>query len=453
MTGDNPTEDTMGTTSTRKRVLDKDLMTRVTGLQSNGSTYVNEVPAEGTATTQETTSFRTGFAEDPLSPEARAEFTDVTRNGFTETNPRYDSGHPFFTTKTWVTASHPRWKSYRMPGGGLKETFTGPLVPAVPFSSTTNPFPVIPRLTSTEINTFGAKAIKGTIPTQSSASLAVFLGEAISALPSIVGASMFQTKTEYFSSLGSEYLNVQFGWLPFIDDLRKTVSAISNSCKIIRQYHRDSGRVVRRRLTFPPIVADISSTTYTPSVGSSIVGMPLQWAYGTFPWTDILQPILREQNSVQHYSFSGAYSYLLNTDDTVIGRIERIEQEANRLLGTRLTPSVLWELAPWSWLTDWVWNVGDIVANASYLGADGLVMRYGYLMRHTIAYNRHSIVKGIRLQGDLRSGPINVVYGRETKERVKGTPYGFGISPGALSTKQWAILGALGLTKGSNVLP
>lgn len=187
-----------------------------------------------------------------------------------------------------------------------------------------------------------------------------------------------------------------------------------------------------------------------PSGVENLAGLNSQWYLND---TQAYKPVQKESTSTEKYSFSGAYTYLLNVDDTMLGRLERFEQISNLLLGTRLTPSVLWELAPWSWLTDWFWNVGDIISNASSLSDDGLVLRYGYLMRHTLAFNRYTISSGVTLQGGLKTGPITATFTRETKERVKATPYGFGLDPASFSAGRWAILGALGLTKSNKILP
>jgi len=448
----------MGSYKTQKRFLDRGTPYRqwIEPATTSPEFFPDGVP-DKSRTSQETTSYRSSPVDDPLSPEARAEFTDVTRNGFTESNPRYDSGHPFFTTKTWIRMSHPYWKTYRWVGTpAKKEHWRGPLIPYAGSSSNDWRFPLIPRLTTNEINVNGAKMIRATIPTKSSASLATFLGEAMQALPSMIGASLLEERSRHFNSLGSEYLNVEFGWLPFVKDIKDAAKAVANASAIIKQYHRDSGRVVRRRFVLPDIVTS-SSSTYTPSFnGTNITGMGNQFDanYGGASDTiSLYKPVRIENIRRETYTFSGAYSYLLNMDDTMIGRIERIESEANRLLGTSLTPSTLWELTPWSWLTDWVWNLGDVISNATALSTDGLVMRYGYLMRRTVEFNQLTVPDGVTLGGGAKTGPITTVFGRETKERVKGTPYGFGLDPSGFSAKRWAILAALGLTKGSNILP
>jgi len=38
------------------------------------------------------------------------------------------------------------------------------------------------------------------------------------------------------------------------------------------------------------------------------------------------------------------------------------------------------------------------------------------------------------------------------KKRVKATPYGFGLDTDAFTPRQWAILGSLGISRGSRLL-
>lgn len=118
----------------------------------------------------------------------------------------------------------------------------------------------------------------------------------------------------------------------------------------------------------------------------------------------------------------------------------------NHLLGTRLDAETLWNLAPWSWLSDWKANIGDNIANASKLSEDGLVLRYGYLMSETISDHTLSL-HGPIPDGVGSCGPISLTFSTVRKQRVRATPYGFGLDPNGFNVRQWSILGALGITK------
>lgn len=370
----------------------------------------------------------------------------ATRNGFGPVSTRYDNGHEFFTSKRSCRLSHPSW-TWKYDGFSQ----FGPLIPAragfdgVPFA------PETPALTDSEVSVFGARAIARTAPTRSAASLATFLGELISdGLPSLVGISLLKNRASVFRNLGSEYLNVQFGWAPLISDVKKIVNALANASKIIRQYESDSGKVVRRRYYFDRETTSDSVVVSSPSQSTPLYGYPPEWLDTSM---FINPPILtRDTVTTRRVWFSGAYSYYLDSGSSATERMIGFEQKANHLLGTRLTPEVLWELTPWSWLADWVGDIGNVLTNATLLSQDGLVLRYGYLMCHTVTTITYRNQTGVTLLNGVKTGPLSVTFFRETKERRKATPYGFGLDIEGFTPKQWSILGALGLTNGPRSL-
>lgn len=409
------------------------------------------------ATTQTTESYRTSKADGEWSEEVISDFLDTTRNAFTQpADPSFDTGHPFHTTKLSWRLSHPNWHSYGYDNWGTKFWFQGPLAPITNTSDTNflaGKFPAVPRLSETEITRFGSHAISKTAPTNPNANLAQFIGELFEELPAIVGLGLLKSRGETLRSAGGEYLNVEFGWKPFLSDLRKICKAVSNSSKLIKQFRRDSGRLVRRGLSFPPVVSG-SDPKQVNRPGQVLWGLPytgLEYLFqsGSNPFP----PVFESNSRSEKIWFKGAFTYYLQASDDALSRLESFEQQANHLLGTRLDPALVWELAPWSWLADWFGTMGDFLTSSTLLASDGLVMKYGYLMRTTREFNTYVIPDGVVFSGNLHTGPITSVLFRETKERVRATPYGFGLKPVNFNPTQWAILGALGLTKAPGVLP
>jgi len=123
-------------------------------------------------------------------------------------------------------------------------------------------------------------------------------------------------------------------------------------------------------------------------------------------------------------------------------------------LGTRLDPEVLWNLAPWTWMVDWVANFGDIVGNLSAIVADHLVMQYGYIMHEVIVTKEIYFPRGLYSRNtypyisSFDEKPWNVTLTYHSKTRTGASPFGFGLSPESFTTQQWAILGALGISRG-----
>jgi len=124
-------------------------------------------------------------------------------------------------------------------------------------------------------------------------------------------------------------------------------------------------------------------------------------------------------------------------------------EKANHLLGLELTPAVLWELAPWSWLIDWKLHIGRLLAVHQEFSTNSLVLRYGYLMVETTWENILSMSSyDLNLNGSWTPTPsITANYVTQRKERFRATPYGFGIDTASFSDMQWSILAALGMTR------
>jgi hypothetical protein len=180
---------------------------------------------------------------------------------------------------------------------------------------------------------------------------------------------------------------------------------------------------------------------------------PNNTKYGTFSSPEINSLMVFGRSASAHassvleqkYSFSGAYSYLLQEDDSFFHRMERYVQLANKLIGVRITPDVLWELTPWSWLADWEANIGVNITNATALGHDNLALRWGYLMR-TTHYTHYLSTSTFPSYGGFER-PIHSTWRITKKERIRSTPFGFSLNPDGFTNQQWAILGALGMTR------
>lgn len=454
----------MGQTSTRRRTLDPNLRPITRRFYVGGSLFETKLDYSGTSSLsvprQLTTSYRTERRNKARTPEdiTKSEvedFLDVTRNGFTEPSPNYDNGHEFFTSKSLLQTSHPNWVfawqdpssasfSYKQNGPlffNVPQTvsYGGGGVPYLDLESTRLPADVAKRL--------GTQLIADTIPTKGPVQLSAILGEAMAGLPKLLGIAALKDGSTLHQQIGDEFLNWTFGVAPTLDDVKDLMGTVARISKTVQQYHRDSGRNVRRRRSMPPSesVVVTHDVPVPPNNGPRLVG----WDNGALSIATQLN--LTETTTIRTW-FSGAYTYHLADSNSVVDRFRRFEEDANAVLGTRLTWDVLWQLSPWSWLADWFGNVGDLLTNVSYLGSDGLVLRYGYLMNHTKVVRKYSMPDGATFRGGAKTGPISNTLTIESKERVRSTPYGFGLSTSGLSAKQWAIIGALGLTRAPKVM-
>jgi len=284
----------------------------------------------------------------------------------------------------------------------------------------------------------------------------VFIGEARQGLPSFIGSGLLRSRARDLRKAGDEYLNVEFGWKPMMRDLRSFGESVKSTNKTLRQLHRDSGRVVRRRYHFPTEKIqdpDFALGGSTPWGGSTAPykcdGSQLDsWMLGDGP-SPTGYKVWKETETKRW--FSGAYRYYVPTPPVrggnLLDKMEVWDAEANKLLGTRLTPEVVWNLAPWSWAYDWFTNTGDVMTNLSAFSNDQLTLQYGYIMsQQTVTH--HSSWQGYIVQpgGGLRYVTTEEVFSQTTKVRLRATPFGFGFDFGSLSPKQMAITAAIGIS-------
>lgn len=389
----------------------------------------------GTPGVQETYSFRTGSQAkreefDYFSgSRAQALRTDVAVSQF-------DKGHTFWSTRQSFLLSHPR---VDLQGRGARASrYIGPLI----VGTTGDVAKYIAPTTWSQltVNDYGNKAISRTYPTKSKADLVGMIAELMrDGLPSLIGLEAIRTRGTQLRSLGGEGLNYAFAWAPLISDLRKIVESCMDHTKILMQLQRDSGKVVRRKLSFP---LTKSETIVNPDAYISRGVYKLNsWQNDDIPLPGSTFDVQVRDFRSESIWFSAAYSYALSNGKTVEQKMLKYVQEGEHLLGIGLTPDKLWNLAPWSWLADWIVDLGSAITAASAFQKDGLVLRYGYLMRSSIAA-RTLTATGVRLP----VGIVSNTYLTTRKERFRSTPFGFGFNMATLTPYQVAILSLLGMT-------
>lgn len=291
----------------------------------------------------------------------------------------------------------------------------------------------------------GTNFIARTIPTNpvvdGSVSLAELFREGI---PSMIGTILLKERVNFFRSLGSEYLNYEFGWKPFLNDLQNAVRAVVDSESILRSLAENSGKDLHRHSFTPETVSPNSIASWTdvyyPSISNGGDFSPPPW----YRISDV---------SYQKTWFSGCYTYYFAPE--TMSEASRIATEARLLYGIEVTPEVLWNLAPWSWLVDWFANVGPLLHNVSAFQSDGLVLKYGYVMEHSRRIVSRKNDVGTYSRAGSNSFPLHYAdkfYG-ESKRREKATPFGFGLNATDFTSRQWAILAALGITRAPKILP
>jgi len=289
-----------------------------------------------------------------------------------------------------------------------------------------------------ELNALGAIGISKSLPTNPISGLGQFLGE-LRDLPRAINPMLWAGKTKRFQQLAqngsSEYLNVQFGWKPFVEDIIDTLQTLENHQSHIASYASRSGQHIRRRRT----VLESRTTPVTTVIAASNAGpnpTPTTVASG-----GSLRKITHQTRRVW---FSGAFTYYLpEIDGSISSYYKRYSAYAHKLYGVSLNPHLLWQLAPWSWAVDWFTNTGHVIRNWQAFTNQGLVMHYGYVMEEKILGEDYWL-QGYKMSSCSSPSIIDTRY-EVSRVRRQATPYGFGLNPASFSPFQKGIIAALGI--------
>jgi hypothetical protein len=348
-----------------------------------------------------------------------------------------DVGGEFYTVRQYMTGANGVVNIddiYSQNGVDYITNYSGVALPIAPDESL---FPPIHPLSSfrDELNVLGAKAVSISKPTNPIADLSTALGELHNeGLPKLPGVQTWKEKTSSGKKAGGEFLNVQFGWLPFVSDIKSVAHGVTNADRIISQYVRDSGKLVRRRLDFPE--KEEFSSIVIASGRKPLLAPDTSHIYTVIPAGDLVCDI----KTVTRDVFSGGFTYHLPGDFPGFSEANKSSLYAKKILGLDLSPDTVWNLTPWSWAVDWFSSTGAVIDNLSDYATDGLVMRYGYVQRHVIETHTYSIANSL-------SNLLPVSFVTEHKTRVKANPFGFGIGWNGLTPRQLAISVALGIDR------
>lgn len=285
------------------------------------------------------------------------------------------------------------------------------------------------ELTENEVTLHGTSLWGRAVPTAPQANTLASLAEVYrEGIPSAVGLPTWRARTALARGAGSEYLNVQFGWKPLVNDIRKFANSVNHYDKIISGYIRNSGQKLHRSRELPTLRSETffkEDFAVRPS-GASVFAK----GGGT------------TETQYQKIWFEGDFKYYVPVGNTTLERLKRYNSSANYLLGTKLTPEVLWNLAPWSWAVDWFGNAGDVMKNISAMGSDGLVSTNSFLMhRSFIEHFATGVVGSKNITGTLNRLTVD-----EYKARDEASPFGFAVDWDGFNAYQISIAAAIGLT-------
>lgn len=325
---------------------------------------------------------------------------------------------------------------------------TAVLVPGG-FVATYLPSPTSQR----EFFRIGESLRRATVPDAPTFNLVRSLGELKDA-PMMFKAMNYRPRTT--ADFGSAYLNQVFGVQPTVSDMQKLAEAALALAEPMDEYTEKQSRIIRRRKSYT--LNEESQTSQVGTQGSSpghIQVNPLRWqVWGESPKSALW--------------WSGGQSHHYKETVTAYARYEQVivrngstdnqasfRQKAQRLLGSGLSASVIYDLSPYTWLLGWYKDFGGILRYQENLSNSNTFARGGGISHVREGKGALTLSAISSIPNELIVEPCMLAgtssYRRH--QRFAGTsPYSLTPgSPSDLDGSQWAILAAMGLARSTGI--
>lgn len=242
--------------------------------------------------------------------------------------------------------------------------------------------------------------------------------------------------------LADQFLNEQFGWAPFVGDALDLWRAYNRQEKRFAEIFAQNNTWNHRTRTLFNIEEESEPVVIDNFAGNCYPVLTDQYYRSSGTWvTSKLYTVTKRK-----VWGSGSFKFYAPEFDPSNRASEGMYGDVMRLLhyyGARVSPTVVWELTPWTWLVDWGTNTGKVLDNITSTVFDRLVSKYAYVMclSNFFVFNDTTI--------HLKGGDVHCVWNQHvvSKRREAAHPYGFGLLDGNLSARQTMILAALGLSR------
>lgn len=254
---------------------------------------------------------------------------------------------------------------------------------------------------------------------------------------------------------GDQFLNYNFGWVPFVKDVNDLLSNIINFTTKIQRLAKENGQWIRRRATLVNHVD--GDKTISSDVGNKLYpGVLFSWWFFYDPahGSDYRDPYWQIIDRKTTYSTAvGQFRYWLPefagpSNNPYLEKINSVKRALD-LFGARISPSNIYKAIPWTWLIDWVTGVGRSLQALQDETLDHMAAKY-MSMSHHVESTRvfRQVLPFTPSNGGLRTVEFTQI--TDVKQRIMATsPFGLYLDASTLTSHQLAILGALGLAKKS----
>jgi hypothetical protein len=231
------------------------------------------------------------------------------------------------------------------------------------------------------------------------------------------------------------WLALQFGWGALFNDIAKLVKTQQSLEKRLNWLLEHNGKPVKRRVELAKSSDTVEKEWFqdwgyhAPILNSNFYDGP--------PWQRWKDEITNKVWASARFRY-----WLPASPEGVVYKKQLIAA----IYGIRFPPPiVIWNAMPWTWLSDWFFNTGEILANMDVGVAERLAADYFYVMREQSWKTQLQSDIYLRRPNVKLTSYMNVDSFRQT--RLQGDPFGFATQQSDLSGMQLSILGALGLSR------
>jgi len=260
------------------------------------------------------------------------------------------------------------------------------------------------------------------------------------------GTSLSSRKMEA-KDLAEHFINHEFGWAPFLGDLKSFYTTYLDASEIIKKINDENGKWVRKSVGVTKDVSDeviLEHTEPFNSISYSVpcfpVGFPSSFFVSPPSWS------ITEKTSLSIHA-SGKFRFYRPEFDVTLPDYTSAWNQVMRyvkIYGLEVNPYHIWQATPWTWLVDWVTNIGSYIQRMSDSLEDQVAAAYFYITAH----KRVERTFTVKLPFAAGLKVLTFVRSYTSKQRVSAdSPYGFRVSWDSLSPERLAILGALGITR------
>jgi len=239
----------------------------------------------------------------------------------------------------------------------------------------------------------------------------------------------------------NHFLNHQFGWRPFINDLSSISNLVTDAKSLTEELSNRNGKPLKRRVHLNR--EHFLGRVYHSDEGNFCPCYPV-----TIPWKYLNGNIIVEMWDEWSSDIfaTGVFSFYLPEFDRALQDYNtawRIVQRYLDVYGVRLTPSTIWSVIPWAWLVSWLTNLGKQIDYLSSILSDSVIALNTFVMR------KYTYERKLTISVPFINGPLALTFSRTVKTKQRdgtASPYGFSLSKDLLSPRQLAIIGAIGVT-------